>query len=105
MREVKIDYNLKFDILCDEYNNIANLFGISYPLPDIVQSIYESGGLDITKENGDDSLIIPLPTVYVIDKQGKIIMDFYDPDYTNRLEPSEIVEFLKSNVNILGDTD
>ena len=91
------EYNLSFDLLNDQGNQVADQFGIAYPTPDIVLSAYEAGGIYIDKENGDNSFRIPLPCTFIINQQSEIIFDFYHPDYTVRLEPADIVKFLQNN--------
>lgn len=95
LRLVKKEYNLSFDILRDVENRVAEQFGLTYPTPDLVLSAYEAGGIFLDKENGEDSFRIALPSTFVISQEGNIVLAFYHPDYTRRLEPADIISFLK----------
>ncbi len=91
---VQREYGLDFDLLFDEANRVGELFGIAYPIPQIVRTIYEAFDLELPEENGDDSYRLPLPVTYVINQEGTVVLDYFNHDYTQRLEPSNILEML-----------
>lgn len=89
-------HDLKFEVLSDIGNEVANKYGIVYKLTDEVAEMYnESFGLNAY--NGDKSNELPLAATYIINEDGEIIYAFIDADYRNRAEPSELTEFLKKN--------
>ncbi len=47
--------------------------------------------------SGDDSFRLPVPATYIIGQDGVITYDFVNSDYTQRLEPAEIVKELSTN--------
>ncbi|BCL62812.1 hypothetical protein DGMP_35050 [Desulfomarina profundi] len=87
---------LTFDVLSDQGNKVAEQFGLVLELPEILRPIYMKMGIDIPKHNGDDQFRIPIPATYIIDTEGKIVYHFVDIDHTQRLEPADIVEVLKT---------
>ena len=87
---------LSFDVLYDQGNQVADLFGLVFTLPEVLRPIYEKFGLDIPGYNGDDSFRLPMPATYIITGSGEIVHDFVDPDYTRRMEPQEILDRLSS---------
>lgn len=89
-------HNLSFDVLYDQGNQVAELFGLVFTLPEVLRPIYEKFGLDIPGYNGDDSFRLPMPATYIISGSGEIVHDFVDPDYTRRMEPQEILDKLTS---------
>jgi len=93
---VKHEYKLTFDMLFDEHHQVAELFGVAYPIPHIVRTIYDAYDIDLTEENGDDSFRLPLPATYVINQQQEIVLDYFNPDYTQRSEPHDIIRALQS---------
>ncbi len=88
--------NLKFEVLSDIGNKIADDYGVTFQLTDEVAEIYNES-FDLNSYNGDTSNELPLAATYVINENGEIIYAFLDADYRNRAEPSEITEFLKSS--------
>ena len=85
---------LTFDVLSDQGNLVARQFGLVFQLPEDLRAVYAGFGLDLKAANADDSFELPVPATYVIGQDRKIRMAFIDTDYTNRLEPEEIVSAL-----------
>ena len=52
-------------------------------------------GIDIPAFNGDASFTLPVPASYVIDTDGIIRFHFINVDYTQRLEPDELLRVLR----------
>lgn len=88
--------DLTFEVLSDVGNHMARDFGLLFTLAENLRPIYASFGIDIPAFNGDDTFELPMPATYVIDTNGIITYAFVDPDYTKRLEPTEIVEIIKN---------
>jgi len=86
---------LAFDVLYDQGNKVAELFGLVYELPEVLRPIYADLGADLPKYNGDNTFKIPMPATYIINQNGRIIYHYIDADYTKRSEPAEIVAKLK----------
>ena len=84
-----------FDVLSDDGNRVASAFGLTFRLPDAVNDIYKGFGIDLEASNGEGSQTLPVPATFVIGKGGKVLKAFVDADYTQRLEPDEIVAALK----------
>ena len=87
-------HQLTFEVLSDLGNEVARQFGLVFQLPAALRTIYEGFGIDLPKTQGNDRFELPIPGTFVIDRHGMVVMAFVDPDYTTRLEPSEIVEAL-----------
>lgn len=84
-------HRMPIDILSDQGNRVAEQLGLVFTLPETLRSIYQKNGLDIPAYNGDDSFRLPLPATYILDRDGRVLFDFVNADYTKRLEPAEIV--------------
>lgn len=90
------DNVLTFDILSDENALVMKEFGIVFSLNEGVKKLYDGFGIDLWKYNGNDSNELPVPGVYIINKEYEIIYRYLEEDYTKRFEPSEIIEILNS---------
>ena len=86
---------IAFDVLSDDGNRVASAFGLTFRLPDAVNDIYKGFGIDLEDSNGQASQTLPVPATFVIDKGGKVLRAFVDADYTQRLEPDEVIAALK----------
>ena len=84
-------HDIAIDILSDQGNQVAEQMGLVFELPEALRPIYEQFGTDLAAYNGDDTFKLPVPATYIIGQDGVIAYDFVNADYTQRLEPSEIV--------------
>ncbi|NEP04203.1 MAG: AhpC/TSA family protein [Okeania sp. SIO2G4] len=86
---------LTFEVLSDRGNQVAKEFGLVFQLPEELRPIYQSFGIDLPAYNGDESFELPIPATYVVASDGTIIHAFVNPDYTQRLDPEEIINVLE----------
>ncbi|ELS03536.1 Peroxiredoxin [Xenococcus sp. PCC 7305] len=87
---------LTFDVLSDSKNQVAKQFGLVFTLANELRPIYNQFGIDIPAYNGDNTFELPIPATYVVASDGKIIHSFVNVDYTQRLDPREIITALKN---------
>ena len=87
---------LTFEVLSDVGNQVARDYGLVFQLPEQLRPIYQGFGIDLPAHNGDRTFELPIPATYVIGTHGLVIHGFVDPDYTQRLEPEEILNALQS---------
>ncbi len=88
---------VEFEVLSDIGNKVAKDIGLVFSLADELKPIYDKFGIDIPSTNGDDSFELPMPAIYVINKDKEIVFSFIDEDYTKRCEPQDIIEAIKKS--------
>ncbi len=88
-------HELQYEILTDNLNKEARKYGLVFKLPEDLKEVYLKFGLDLEKNQGNDSWELPIPATYVIDKNGKIVYSFLNVDYVQRAEPKDIINALK----------
>lgn len=86
--------DLGFDVLTDAGNAFAKKLGIVFQLPDFLLPYYESLSIDLTEFNGNEDNMLPIPAVFVVDRNGYIIFRFLDVNYMNRLDIEELIKVL-----------
>jgi peroxiredoxin len=89
-------HRLRIDILSDAGNRVAERLGLVFELPEAMRPIYQGLGIDLPAYNGDDSFKLPVPATYIVRQDGVIAHAFVNADYTQRMEPAEIVARLQS---------
>ena len=94
-QETKSKFNLAFEVLSDQGNIVAREYGLVMKVDDQLLPLYAEWGIDVPAANGDDSYELPVPATYIIDTQGIIRSAFVEKDYTQRMEPAEIVSALE----------
>lgn len=73
---------------------VVRKFGIVYEVPERVNKAMQGFGLDPKDYYYSLKAELPLSATNVIDKTGKVAYAFFDPDYENRAEPSEVMRVL-----------
>jgi peroxiredoxin len=84
-----------FQMYSDVNNSIAKKFGIAFKLDKKVSKIYKKFGIDLMKAQDNSNDELPLPGTYVIQKNGMITFAWADADYTNRIDPLDLLKKLK----------
>ncbi len=87
---------LDYFVLSDEGNKVADEYNLVYKLPPYLVEIYKEKGLDLEKANDSDSWTLPVSATYIIKQDGTIAYEYTKADYKDRVEPSEVVDKLKS---------
>jgi len=83
-------HQLQFPLLSDAGNRLARQFGLVYRVPTPQQQIYSRTFVNLPFLDGDDSWELPVPAVYVLERDRTVLYASADPDYTKRPEPDEV---------------
>lgn len=87
--------NVKYKVLSDEGNKIANNYGLMFTMPNQMVNAFNAFGIDLAAINGNQrSVNVPVPATFVLNKEGRIVYRFVDADYTKRAEPGDIIASL-----------
>jgi len=89
-------HELAFPVLSDQGNKVARQFGLVYSVEEDIRTLFKSFGSDIPAFNGDESWELPVPGTFIISQDGTIRLTYADADYTHRLEPSALLESLRT---------
>lgn len=84
-------HGLRFPLLVDHDNRVAQLFGLAFRMPDDLVALYRGLGIDLPAANAAKEWVLPLPATYVVARDGAVAAAFIDTDYTKRAEPAEIL--------------
>ena len=91
---------LGFPVLTDLGNIVASQFRIVHAVPTDVRAIFKRSGHDLAtleSDRGDDAqATLPLPATFVVDTDMIVRFAFVSADYTERAEPSEVLEVARS---------
>ena len=87
---------LEFEVLSDVDSKVADQYGLTFSLDEDLRPVYKNWGADVAAVNDDPDCKLPLPATYVISQDGKIVHSFVEEDYTERLEPDEILDSLRN---------
>ena len=86
--------NLEFEVLTDHNNDFAKKLGIVFQLQDFVLPYYQNLGIDLSVFNKNNENTLPVPAVFVVDENGKVVYKFLDVNYMNRINVEELIQAL-----------
>lgn len=89
---------LEFEVLSDNGNMVAKQFTTVFRNADEPVNVMTELGIDFDSHYGDNSRELPVPAVFIINREGIITFAKSEGgDYRNRVEPKEILDALKGN--------
>lgn len=87
---------LQFEVLSDNGNMVARQFTTVFRYSDQPINTMTALGYDFDSYYADDSRELPIPAVFIIDQDGKVLFaQSTGGDYRNRVEASDIINALK----------
>jgi len=99
-RETVEKFHLEYYVLSDLGAKVATQYNLVYTFPEIARPVYLGLGIDIPAHNGDDSYLLPIPAVFVLDKGGIIQWVHVAYDHTDLALPEEILAAVKTIKNL-----
>jgi peroxiredoxin len=91
MGKQKLDYTL----LSDSKAAALKAFGIGFVLDAATIEKYKGYGIDLEKASGEKHHALPVPSVFIVDKEGILQFSYVHPDYAARVPGSVILEAAK----------
>lgn len=84
-----------FPIIYDEDMKIAKAYGVSYEVDEKTKARYKNFGTDLLVINGQKGkAYLPVPAVYIVNRDGSVVYRFFDADYKKRVSVKEILDQL-----------
>ena len=83
-----------YSILFDDGLKIMKAYDVAFEVPENTLTRYRNTGIDIEANNGINGKYLPVPAVYIIDKESNIIFRFFEPDYRKRPSVQQILDNL-----------
>ena len=83
-----------YPVLYDEKLKIMKAYDVEFEVEENTITRYRNTGIDIEKNNGSNGRFLPVPAIFIIDKESTIIYRFFEPDYKKRPSVAEILQHL-----------
>jgi len=83
-----------YPILFDDELKIMKAYDVVFEVPENTLTRYRNTGIDLEKTNGKDWKFLPVPAVYIIDKEATVTYRFFDIDYKKRPWVKDILKNL-----------
>lgn len=86
--------NLTFKLLTDVDGETSEKYNILFEVPTYLREVYEQMGINLSEYNMGEKWSLPLAATFIIDKNALIRYSFVNVDYTERMEPIDILSIL-----------
>lgn len=84
-----------FPILYDQDMKIANAYHVAFKVDDRTLGRYKNAGIDLLKNNSQTKeAYLPVPAVYIVNKDGSVVFRYFDEDYKKRVWVKDILNAL-----------
>ncbi len=96
LREGSKDQTLDYELLSDARAQAMSALGIGYRVDDQMLATLKGYGIDIEKASGHTHRALPVPAVWIVDKQGLLQFSYIHPDYKVRAPGEAILAVAKA---------
>jgi len=90
-RRLKAEDGIRFHLVSDVDCALSIDLGLAYPVSYDTRRRLEGAGIDLEARNGDRRWMLPIPTIMIVDRKGRVAKTF---DGDQRIELDEIVDAL-----------
>ena len=90
--------SLSYTLLSDSKMNAAKYFDLAFTVDDKTIEKYTTYGIDLERSSGEKHHSLPVPSVLVISKDGRVVYKHSDKNYKVRLKSGEILELAKKHL-------
>lgn len=74
----------------------AKSFGIAFRVDAATVEKYKGYGIDLEQASGETHHLLPVPSVFVVGREGTVLFSYVNPDYRVRLDPDVLLAVAKS---------
>jgi peroxiredoxin len=82
---------VNYHIVSDSAANAARAFGVAYRLDDATYDRMKSFGVDLEAAQGDTGHVLPVPSVFIVDRSGTVRFRHFNSDYRVRLDAPSVL--------------
>jgi peroxiredoxin len=94
--ELKTESDAPFPILTDFDNGYALSLNLAFWVGDEMQKLMTGAGWDVSRSQGSDTWLLPVPATFVVGTDGEVKARFVDPDYRRRMTIEDLLSALRT---------
>ena len=94
--ELKAESDAPFPILTDFDNGYALSLNLAFWVGEEMQKMMTGAGWDVSRSQGSDTWLLPVPATFVVGTDGEVKARFVDPDYRKRMTIEDLLSALRS---------
>jgi peroxiredoxin len=92
---LKAEADAPFPILTDIDNGYAMSLNLAFWVGADMQQLMTFAGWDVSKSQGSNTWLLPIPATFVVGTDGEVKARFVDPDYRKRMAVEDLLAALK----------
>ena len=92
LRETLSDEPLGYQLLSDSDMELAQAYGLAFRVDEDTRERYRAFEIDLEDAAGRSHHLLPVPAIYLIDRQGVIRFAYWNPDHRERIEMEALLE-------------
>jgi peroxiredoxin len=69
---------------------------LAFWVGDEMQKLMTGAGWDVSRSQGSNTWLLPIPATFVVGADGEVKSRFLDPDYRKRVAVEDLIAALKS---------
>lgn len=92
---MKQAHDLHYEVLVDVDLAVAMAFGIVFRMPPLYADLLRRRGHDLAERSGNGAWILPIPAAFLVGRDGLIARAWVNIDFTQRADPTEILDTLR----------
>lgn len=96
LRKTLDKHQLPYALLSDSKMEAARAFGLAFRVDKETIKKYEGYGIDLEKASGEKHHWLPVPGLFLVDKEGVITFVYANPDYKVRLKGPVVLAAAKA---------
>lgn len=86
---------LNYQLYSDSKADAVIAFGLAFTVDEKLVEKYKTFNIDLEKASGEKHHILPVPAVFIVDKDGIIKFEYANPNYKVRLNSELLLEAAK----------
>jgi len=96
LQESITDQDLGYTLLSDNKMEAAMAFGVAFRVDEETVRSLKENGMDIEERSGQSHHMLPVPSLFLADADGKIVFQYVNPDYRQRVDKSIVMAAVNS---------
>jgi peroxiredoxin len=93
---LKAESDAPFPILTDFDNGYALSLNLAFWVGAEMQDLMSRAGWDVSRSQGSDTWLLPVPATFVVGTDGEVKARFVDPDYRKRMTIEDLLSALRT---------
>lgn len=91
LKSTESNDSINYTLLSDPNAKFIQQIGIGFKTPKMLKGFIATKG-----QKGETSEVMPVPTVMILDKEGKILFEYINPNYKERISSEMLLAVLKT---------